>query len=228
MKRQSESFLADSWLLKRRLREVGLSATREVQLHENLRVMVSITGSGVLRLHRGYVYATDEVLKAIVVFVTPGTKRREASRARATLLSFPVSKFFDSRPVRKVRPTKPRPEDVEDIRRLGRLHAELNQLHFDSRLSDVPLRISRRMRRKLGEITLDENDRPTVITIGRLHLDRDGWKQVSITLLHEMVHQWQAETGRAVDHGKVFRKKATEVGIPAAASRRVLRKRKTA
>ena len=29
-------------------------------------------------------------------------------------------------------------------------------------------------------------------------------------MLHEMVHQWQAETGLAVDHGRTFRRKARE------------------
>jgi hypothetical protein len=36
---------------------------------------------------------------------------------------------------------------------------------------------------------------------------------VEETLLHEMVHQWQAETGQPVDHGRAFRRKAREVGI---------------
>jgi hypothetical protein len=32
-------------------------------------------------------------------------------------------------------------------------------------------------------------------------------------MLHEMVHQWQAETGLPVDHGPGFRRKAREVGV---------------
>jgi len=36
---------------------------------------------------------------------------------------------------------------------------------------------------------------------------------VEETLLHEMVHQWQAETGAKVDHGAGFRRKARDVGI---------------
>ena len=32
-----------------------------------------------------------------------------------------------------------------------------------------------------------------------------------------MVHQWQDETGRAIDHGAGFRAKAREVGIAAVA-----------
>jgi predicted SprT family Zn-dependent metalloprotease len=42
---------------------------------------------------------------------------------------------------------------------------------------------------------------------------RGPWADVEETLLHEMVHQWQAESGRRVDHGREFRRKAREVGI---------------
>ena len=51
------------------------------------------------------------------------------------------------------------------------------------------------------------------ITLNRRHVRRDTSVAVIDTLLHEMVHQWQAETGRAVDHGAEFRRKAREVGI---------------
>ena len=43
------------------------------------------------------------------------------------------------------------------------------------------------------------------------------------TLLHEMVHQWQAEQGHPIDHGRLFREKAIEVGIEPAARRRLPR-----
>jgi hypothetical protein len=42
---------------------------------------------------------------------------------------------------------------------------------------------------------------------------------VAHTVLHEMVHQWQAETGQEADHGPGFRRKAREVGIAPVASR---------
>jgi len=40
-------------------------------------------------------------------------------------------------------------------------------------------------------------------------------------MLHEMVHQWQAETGLPVDHGPLFRAKAREVGVLPAARRKL-------
>jgi hypothetical protein len=42
---------------------------------------------------------------------------------------------------------------------------------------------------------------------------------VEHTLLHEMVHQWQAETGVPVDHGPTFRRKARQVGVLPGAKR---------
>jgi hypothetical protein len=38
------------------------------------------------------------------------------------------------------------------------------------------------------------------------------------------VHQWQAETGLAVDHGRGFRRKAREVGVEPQARRQLARK----
>jgi hypothetical protein len=42
-------------------------------------------------------------------------------------------------------------------------------------------------------------------------------------MLHEMVHQWQAESGLRIDHGVTFRQKAREVGVIPAAKRTVPR-----
>jgi predicted SprT family Zn-dependent metalloprotease len=55
------------------------------------------------------------------------------------------------------------------------------------------------------------------IAVKRRHVQRDGWTEVRDTLLHEMVHQWQAERGHPADHGRSFREKAREVGIVPAA-----------
>jgi hypothetical protein len=78
------------------------------------------------------------------------------------------------------------------------------------------------MVRKLGELTIDPTtDRPVEIAISYRHLVRDGWSEAEQTLLHEMVHQWQAETGRPVDHGPGFRAKARAVGVAPRAMRDV-------
>jgi hypothetical protein len=70
------------------------------------------------------------------------------------------------------------------------------------------------MRSRLGQYTsASPSGDPAEICISRAHLRRHGWAEALHTLLHEMVHQWQAEHGHAIDHGAGFRAKAREVGI---------------
>ncbi len=114
-----------------------------------------------------------------------------------------------------------RPEDRPLVRRLAFLHDQFNARHFDGSLARVPFRVSRRMRRRLGELTLDDADRPIEIALSCRHITRDGWGEVEKTLLHEMIHQWQAESGRPVDHGAIFRRKARAIGITPRAMRDV-------
>ena len=83
----------------------------------------------------------------------------------------------------------------------------------------MTIRVSRRMKRKLGHYSLASADHPANIAIGRRHIRRDAWEDVIHTLLHEMVHQWQAETGLPVDHGPLFREKARQVGVVPGAKR---------
>jgi hypothetical protein len=81
------------------------------------------------------------------------------------------------------------------------------------------------MRSRLGELVLDPRGQAREIVMSRRHIRRDGWREVERTLLHEMVHQWQADEGLPVDHGAAFRGKAHEVGAEPAAKRRVQRRK---
>ena len=87
----------------------------------------------------------------------------------------------------------------------------------------MAVRVSRRMKSRLGHYTAaTPTGEPAEIAIGLSHLRRHGWDEVLHTLLHEMVHQWQDETGRPIDHGAGFRAKAREVGITPFARRTVV------
>jgi hypothetical protein len=78
------------------------------------------------------------------------------------------------------------------------------------------------MRSRLGEVAVDvKSGRPVEIALSRRHIARHPWAEVEHTMLHEMVHQWQAENGLPVNHGAGFRRKAAEVGAVATAKRRV-------
>jgi len=211
--------LFDREFLATRLQAFGLSGVSRLELHENRSVMINVTSAGVLRIHRAYAFAPDDVLRSVVGFLRPGIRRARRRELERTILAFPVHGFVSSprpRPERRMRP-----EDRPRIQRLSRRHRTLNLQHFDGTLARIRFRISRRMRRRLGELTLDGNDRPMEIAVALRHIERDGWDEVDHTLLHEMIHQWQAETGRPVDHGTTFRRKARDVGVVPRAMRHV-------
>ena len=177
--------------------------------------MVSFRGSE-LRVHRGYADAPDDVLQAIVDFVEART-RRSANQARRKLLSYHI----ETPPARRRRePTHP--ADVEMGAELARHHARLNEERFGGELRSIDVRISRRMRTRLGHYAAaNKAGDPAEIVISRYHIRRHGIDEALRTLLHEMVHQWQDEQGMKLDHGARFRAKAREVGIPPFARRLV-------
>lgn len=204
-----------------RLRRLGLTTDLVVRTHTNRSVMLSVTGRGHLRLHRGYCHAPDRVLKAIVRFMDSRQPRARRRAAEEEFLAFPVHHYApsDKGPVRLERT---RPGDDAVLDRLQQTHQSLNQRWFDGKLQEIPIRLSARMKTSLGHLCLDaRNTSPIAIAMSRRHLRRHSWAEVEHTLLHEMVHQWQAETGRKVDHGREFRAKAREVGITPAARRAV-------
>jgi hypothetical protein len=217
----------DAAALARRLERLGLSGIRAVEVHQNRTVMVSLTRRGVLRVHRGYRFAPDSVLEAIVRFVRPRARRLERLRARRELLAFPVAAFCPAGP--PPRRERPQPGDARLLEELGRLWRALNREYFEGRLAPVPIRLSGRMRTRLGELVLEEASAEVrEIVLSRRHVKRDGWAEVRQTLLHEMVHQWQAENRLPVDHGRTFRRKAVEVGVEPGARRRLGRRRPAA
>lgn len=200
-----------------RLRRLGLPAGIPVSLHANGRVMITLHPERGLRVHRGYAWAPDEVLSAIVRWARPRQTRRERRAAARVLLGFRVHDH-----VARPRPRRGAADPAESgdearIARLQLLHLELNARWFAGRLRAIDIRLSSRMRRKLGHYEPASAGTPAIV-ISRRHLRRDGWRQVERTLLHEMVHQWQDETGLVIDHGPAFRAKARAVGIEPRAS----------
>jgi len=188
-----------------RLRTLGLSRIHRCCLTRNRHVMVSFSG-GALRVHEGYISAPADVLRAIVVFVE-GRTRAERLAAQRIIVGHPVTASPS------VRRPRTRPEDRAMVTELGRWHERYNGEHFHGRLKRVTLRVSRRMRSRLGHYTCAAHGEPAEIAISWRHIRRDGWEEARHTLLHEMVHQWQDETGQDIDHGPKFRAKAREVGV---------------
>ena len=205
--------------LPERLYFLGLHGVSRVVTHTNRSVMVSIGKRRVLRLHAGYAHAPDRVLRAIIRFLDPRLPRALRRAAERELLAFPVEEYEGTAPAR-LRPERPRPGDLLLLHRLSQAHDRFNREHFDGRLGTIPLRLSGRMRSRLGELSVDlRTGSPMEIAISRRHIARHSWDEVEHTLLHEMVHQWQAESGLPVDHGPGFREKARQVGVTPGAKR---------
>lgn len=192
-----------------RLRALGLRRMTVCRLTRNRNVMVSFRNTE-LRVHRAYLAAPDDVLRAIVVFVE-GRTRAERLRARRVLVDFPIS-ADDVRPRRSREGTHP--DDQRAAARLTDAHARYNAELFGGELRAIQVRVSRRMRARLGHYTAaTKSGDPPEIAISRRHLRRHGWDEALQTLVHEMVHQWQDERGLPIDHGRGFREKARSLGI---------------
>jgi hypothetical protein len=197
--------------LSARLSLLGLRGVARIVIHTNRIVMVNLGARGVLRLHRGYAHAPDRVLRAIVRFLDPRLPRAIRRMAERELLDFPVERHAPA-PPGPSRRERPRPGDLLLLHRLSQAHERFNVEHFGGALESLPIRLSSRMRTRLGELSVDvRTGRPMEIAISRRHIARHAWAEVEHTLLHEMVHQWQAETGIPVDHGPTFRHKARQV-----------------
>jgi hypothetical protein len=205
----------DGASLLQRLRALGLDARIErCELTRNRTVMVSYR-AGVLRVHEAYLAAPQHVWRAIVAFIGARTRRnrREAERA---IVEYAPRESGARRPRRA---SSPRREDAPVLAELSRAHDEYNRRYFDGRLQPIAIVVSRRMKSRLGQYTLAADGAAPEIAISRSHIRRDPWVEVLHTLLHEMVHQWQAEGGLPLDHGRAFRDKARALGIEPRARR---------
>ena len=211
---ESAPVSADDLLAK--LRTLGLMGIERCVLTQNRSVMISFR-RGVLRLNRAYLGAPADVHRAIVTFVG-GRTRRARREAQRIILEHPIP-IDEMRPRREVA-VRPRPGDVLLMQELTKWHAQYNAALFGGQLSRIAINVSRRMRNRLGQYTAAcASGRPAEITISRRHIRRHGWEEALHTLLHEMVHQWQAENGMPIDHGPQFLRKAREVGVEPTARR---------
>jgi hypothetical protein len=201
-----------------RLRRAGLRDIDRLRLTTNRSVMVSCRARE-LRVHRAFLDAPTDVLHALTTFVE-GRTRVERDRARRIVLGYAVPRT-DVGGTRRRRDAAV-PEDAPAEQRLAARHAALNVERFGGVLRPVTVRLSRRLRSRLGyyRLAVPGGDPPEIV-ISRRHLRRHGWAEAEATLLHEMVHQWQDESGLAVDHGRGFRTKARAVGVAPAARRAV-------
>ena len=190
------------------LTQYGLRGMTTLRLTRNRAVMVSYR-AGALRVHRAFLQAPPDVLRAVAMFVS-GHTRAERAKGRKILLTYTV-------PTDKPRRRESRhPDDAPAEARLSAAHTAVNAERFDGMLRPISIRVSRRLKSRLGYYRVASQEEPAEIVISRRHLRRHGWAEAIATLVHEMVHQWQDESGGPVDHGRAFRRKARDVGLGAA------------
>lgn len=197
--------------LLERLRAHGLRHIETVVLTNNRRTVVRVMGRE-LRLQRGYLDGPDTVHAAIAQFVM-ATRRQPEQRRAALRVLLQFAERFPAIPPRRQR-ERTHPDDEPLAARLLEAHAALNAERFGGALTTVPIRVSRRMKSRLGHYTPRREGVRPEIAISRGHFRRHGWAEAVLTLLHEMVHQWQDECGLPVDHGAAFRRMARSVGAP--------------
>lgn len=196
-----------------RLRALGLGHIRSLVLTRNRSVVVSVRGFE-LRVHEGFVDAPADMHAQIVRFVT-ARRKWERKAARDAIVAYPLPA-----PVKPVRASeRTHPDDEPLVERLAEWHTRFNGERFGASLGTVPIRVSRRMQRRLGHYAPGADGSGPEIAISARHLRRDGFASALETLLHEMVHQWQHESGLPLDHGAGFRRKCREVGAAPSAKR---------
>ncbi|HET8771026.1 MAG TPA: hypothetical protein VFM71_08580, partial [Gemmatimonadaceae bacterium] len=127
-----------------RLRAIGLGHIRSLVLTRNRSVVVSVRGYE-LRVHEGFIDAPSAMHEQIVRFVTARRKwERKAARDAIVGYALPA-------PVKPARaPERTHPEDESLVERLAEWHTRFNGERFGASLSSVPIRVSRRMQRRLG------------------------------------------------------------------------------
>src|SRR5947207_11222578 len=104
-----------------------------------------------MRVPAGYLAAPRDVHVAFVP-VVEGRTRAARRAARHMIVSFPV--VVPRRPPRKERM---HPEDEPMASRLTAWHGQYNTDHFGGRLRAIRVRLSRRMKSRLGHYTAAAN-----------------------------------------------------------------------
>ena len=197
-----------------RLQAMGVRGVRALTLTRNRSVMVSLN-DGVLRVHRAFLAAPESVHRAMARFLM-APRRADRLAARKVLVAYPIGD--DDRRAPRA-PERTHPDDEKMAATMSEWHARYNAERFGGSLKRVAVRVSRRMRARLGHYAPAQNGRPAEIAISRRHVRRHGFAEATETLLHEMVHQWQDEQGHPLGHDRHFREKAKAVGIGGRAKR---------
>lgn len=240
------------------LREEGAHGLQRVVLRANRSRIWSLTRGGtVLNLHRAFGEAPREILADFAVIVrSAGSRSRSARGAGARSRGFRnaarSAAYRDA--VRRVGAWPPVIREIGRIREehrkdpavgrkggrccategqreyLARLYRYLNRTRFGGRLpEEVALRLSNRMRSRLGQMVPGERDGKRAVAEIALNVDlmlRANDRERVETLLHEMAHAADFLFHGEVGHGPSWRRWAEVAGCtPRACTSHTIRRR---
>ena len=227
--------------LRRLLARRGCRRVEEIRFKKNRGRIISLSKDGrTLHVHACFQDADDEVVSAVVTFLKAGR------RSYAYRESIRVMRDYFEAHGQKYAPMTAEEEDHRLKRDIERLpcagnaeqrgfirdaFARYNSGLFGSKLPQVKLRLSDRMRSRLGHIryhTTSSGERIVLELALNIHLMLPGNEAILLdTILHEMTHMeaWLVHGERA--HGSDWKAIANRVGCEATAcSTQVIRRRR--
>ncbi len=215
------------------LRERGVRRIRRVRFRDNRHVLLSVSREGsTLNAHECFARAPRSVMDAVATFLKARRGSAEFREAVERIRAWPggaeAIRAARRRAARRAAIRASREAalrdgvPIEHHRQLRSLYARLNRSHFRDRLpGSLPLRISRRMERRFGQVQLyvDRSGARSVLELAvNAHLMYpENELELLDTLLHEMAHieAWLVHGDRG--HGEDWRRVAERVGCEAAA-----------
>ena len=227
------------------LRARGVATIRRVNFKENRSTIWSITGGGgVLNLHLGFALATPELIDSFARIVADPrgsslpTRTAMSAVKRHPPLRDALARVRSKRPSlwRGLRLRRRTPKEGPNCATpaqqayLEALYAFLNDSRFDGRLpTDIPIRLSRRMKSTYGWVTLHSVAGFRKIGELALHLDlmleENDERRIDV-MVHEMAHiaTWLTQGERG--HGAAWKAMARRVGCePRACTRQTIQPR---
>ncbi|HLU38257.1 MAG TPA: SprT family zinc-dependent metalloprotease, partial [Planctomycetota bacterium] len=208
------------------LRARGADGLRRVVFRETRSTIFSLTRHGqVLNLNAAFAAAPPELLDAFAVVATAGPRRTRAYEhaVRAIRDWPPLAAALETARARhgtngNGRAPRPAPccGTPEQRAYLRELYLRLNHACFAGRLPpDIPLRLSDRMRRRLGQIRYDDGAAERAVLEIALNVDlmlRPNDRHRLDTMLHEMAHAEAYLLHGERGHGPRWRHIARRVG----------------
>lgn len=234
-----------AWLTEqdvvRELRARGVCDVRSVRFRANRSRLISISADrGRLNLHECFRSGGPDLLDAIAAFASAQGDSARYRQAIARMRRWHGAQVDESEVEANARPPACCGSPAQ-LSALAHWYRQLNRSHFAGQLPELmPVRLSDRMRRRLGHVQYGGAPRrrsgtdtgPEVRTVTEIALNVDlllagNERALRDTLLHEMAHAeaWLRHAHRG--HGRIWQRIAARVGCePLACSEMRIRRRR--